>query len=50
MAQRRPRAGEEWLAVANYDGVQVKSILVDQTEIGEALRQLWSANVISPAN
>src|ERR1700722_17068084 len=47
-AQRRPRAGEEWLAVTKHDGMQVESILIDQTEIGEALRQLWSANVNLP--
>src|SRR5271169_6107903 len=27
-AERRPRAGEEWLAATKYDGVAVKSILI----------------------
>jgi hypothetical protein len=26
-AERRPRAGEEWLAATKYEGVEVKSIL-----------------------
>ena len=47
-AQRRPRTGEEWLPVSNHDRVQVESILIDQTEIGEALRQLWPANFNLP--
>jgi hypothetical protein len=27
-AERRPRAGEEWLAATKYDGVEVESILI----------------------
>src|SRR5260370_3830188 len=29
-AERRPRAGEEWLAATKYDGVEVKSILINK--------------------
>ena len=32
--ERRPRAGEEWLSVPEYDGVEVKSILINQTKVG----------------
>jgi hypothetical protein len=32
--ERRPRAGEEWLAATKYDGVEVKSILINKTEVG----------------
>ena len=33
-AERRPRAGEEWLAATKHDGVEVESILIDKTKIG----------------
>ena len=33
-AERRPRAGEEWLAATKYDGVEVKSILINKTKVG----------------
>ena len=33
-AERRPRAGEEWLAAAQDDGVEVKSILINKTKVG----------------
>jgi hypothetical protein len=36
--------GEEWIAAANHDGVEVESILIDETKVGQASRQDWSAN------
>ena len=33
-AERRPGAGEEWLAATQYDGVEVESILIDETMLG----------------
>src|SRR6202043_321569 len=33
-AERRPGAGEEWLAATKYDGVEVKSILINKTHFG----------------
>ncbi len=33
-AERRPRAGEEWLAATKYDGVDVKSMLINKTKVG----------------
>ena len=38
--ERRPGSGEIWLAVTQHDGVQVDSILIDQTKFGEALAGL----------
>ena len=32
--ERRPRTGEEWLAATKYDGVEVKSILINKTKVG----------------
>jgi hypothetical protein len=32
--ERRPWAGEEWLAVTKHDGVEVESILIDKTGLG----------------
>jgi hypothetical protein len=32
--ERRPRAGEEWLAATKYNGVEVKSILINKTKVG----------------
>ena len=32
-AERRPGAGEEWLAATNYDGVEVKSILINKAKV-----------------
>src|SRR5260370_19832728 len=42
--ERRPGAGEEWLATTKHDGAEVESILIDETGLGQALRQDWSAN------
>ena len=44
-AERRPGAGEEWLAAAQHDGVEVDAIRIDQAEIGQASRQVWSGDV-----
>ena len=33
-AERRPRAGEEWLAATKYDGAEVKPILINKTKVG----------------
>src|SRR5580704_4078860 len=43
--ERRPGAGEEWLATTKHDGAEVESILIDKTGLGQALRQDWSANL-----
>src|SRR5262245_65685550 len=42
--ERRPRAREEWLAVTKHDGAEVESILINKTKLGQASRQVWSAN------
>ena len=47
-AERRPGAGEEWLAATKHDGVEVESILIDKTKVGQASRQVWSANCNLP--
>ncbi len=44
-AERRTRAGEEWRAATKHDRVEVEPILVDKTKLGQASRQVWSANV-----
>src|SRR5580658_11188449 len=46
--ERRPRAGEEWLAATKYDGVEVKSILINKTKVGQASCQVWSGNCNLP--
>ena len=35
-AERRPRAGKEWLAATEHDGVEVESILINKTKVGYA--------------
>src|SRR6478736_7096728 len=47
-AERRPGSGEIWLAVTKHDGVQVDSILIDQAEFGQALRQVRASNFDLP--
>ena len=47
-AERRPGAGEEWLAATQHDGVEVESILIDKTKIGQASRQFWSGDFNLP--
>ena len=47
-AERRPRAGEEWLAATKYDGTEVESILINKTKVGQASGQVWSGNVKLP--
>ena len=37
-AERQPRAGEEWLAATKYDGVEVKSILIDSRSQSYSIR------------
>src|SRR6266850_1983078 len=44
-AERRPGAGEEWLAATQHDGVEVEPILINETKIGQASRQLRSGDV-----
>ena len=43
-AERRPGAGEEGLAATKYDGMEVQSILIDKTKVGQASRQVWSGD------
>jgi len=33
-AERRPRAGKEWLAATKHDRVEVESILINKTKVG----------------
>jgi hypothetical protein len=33
-AERRPRAGKEWLAATKHDGVEVEPILINKTKVG----------------
>src|SRR6476620_6671530 len=47
-AERRPGAGEEWLATTKHDGVEVKSIFINKTKVGQTLRQVWSGNATLP--
>src|SRR5262245_56785262 len=47
-AERRPGADEEWLPMAKHDGMEVESILINQTKIGQAPCQVWSGNVNLP--
>src|SRR5215467_15692066 len=43
-AERRPRAGEEWLAATEHDGMEVESILINKTKVGQALCQVRSGH------
>src|SRR5208337_4990740 len=43
-AERRPGAGEEWLAATKHDGVEVESILINKTKVGEASCEVRSGN------
>src|SRR5207249_6124807 len=47
-AERWPRAGEERLAATKHDGVEVESILIDVTKVGQASRQVRSGNFDLP--
>ena len=47
-AQRRPGSGEIRLAVTQHDGVQVDSILINQTKFSQAFHQLWASNFDLP--
>jgi len=48
-AERRPGAGEEWLAVTKHDGMQVELVLINETKAGQASCQVWSANFNLPS-
>src|SRR5258706_47286 len=43
--ERGPRAGEEWRATTKHDGAEVKAVLIDQTGLGQAVREDRPANV-----
>ena len=47
-AEPRPGAGEERLARPEHDGMDVESILVNQTKVGQAPCQVWSGHVDLP--
>src|SRR5258707_10714185 len=47
-AERRPGAGEEWLAATKHDGAEIESILIDKTKVGQVSCQVWSANCNLP--
>jgi hypothetical protein len=47
-AERRPGAGEEWLAAAKHDVVELEPILINETKIGQASCQVGSANFKLP--
>src|SRR5580704_10671273 len=47
-AQRRPGAGEEWLAATKHHGAEVESILINKTKVGQASYQVWSGNINLP--
>jgi hypothetical protein len=47
-AERRSGAGEEGLAATKYDGMEVQPILIDETKVGQASRQVWSGNFNLP--
>src|SRR5262249_9137807 len=47
-AERRPGAREEGLAAAQHDGVEVEAILINKTKVGQASRQVWSADCNLP--
>src|SRR5262249_46986229 len=47
-AERRPGARKERLAAAQHDGVEVEAILINKTKVGQASRQVWSADCNLP--
>jgi hypothetical protein len=47
-AEWRPGSGEVGCAVTEYNGVKVNSVLVDQAEVREASRQVWTGNLNLP--
>src|SRR5215469_11075494 len=47
-AEPRPGAGEEWLARPEHDGMDVESILINQTKVGQAPCQVGSGYVDLP--
>jgi hypothetical protein len=48
-AERRPGAGEEWFAATEYDRMEVESILINKTKVGQASCQVWSGNSNLPS-
>src|ERR1700733_3596998 len=38
-------AGEEWRAMTEHEGADIKSILINKTKVGKASRQVWSGEV-----
>src|SRR5215831_5481481 len=47
-AEWRPGAGEEGLASTQHDGVEIEAILINKTKVGQASRQVWSADCNLP--
>jgi hypothetical protein len=47
-AERLPWAGEERRAVTEHEGAEIESILINKTEVGQALRQAWPGDVNLP--
>ena len=47
-AERWPRAGKEWLAATEHDGVEAELILINKTKVGYASCQVWSGNCNLP--
>src|SRR6516162_5078915 len=47
-AEPRPGAGEEWLARPEHDGMNIESILINQTKVCKAPCQIWSGYVDLP--
>ncbi len=42
--QLRPRPSKEWLAVTEDNGVQIESIFINKTKVGEASCEVWSGD------
>jgi hypothetical protein len=49
-AEPRPGAGEERLAMTKHDGMNVESILINQTKVGQLPARFGPATSISPSN
>src|SRR5262245_45713764 len=48
-AKRRSGAGEEWRATTKHDRVEIQSILIDKTKVGQASCQVWPCNINLPS-
>jgi hypothetical protein len=44
-AERRPGTGEVWLSATKHERTKVEMILVDETEVSEARRQIGPGDV-----